>query len=184
MGTQPYEQAVSVAHDVLASVTSEQLTDATPCASWDVAALINHIVGGQHFFLSALNGTPPTESTDYAAGDYLAAFDESTSACIAGFGVDGVMEQTYTLPFGAMPGAALMGLAATDTFQHAWDLAKATGQDTDLSPELARGLLAQSQASIQESFRGPEGAPFGAEQSAPDGASDADRLAAFLGRSL
>ena len=29
-----------------------------------------------------------------------------------------------------------------DTFQHGWDLAKATGQDTDLDPELAAGLLA------------------------------------------
>ena len=27
--------------------------------------------------------------------------------------------------------AALLGLAVTDTFTHAWDLAKATGQDTD-----------------------------------------------------
>ena len=39
-------------------------------------------------------------------------------------------------------------------------------------------------ASISEAFRGPEGAPFGAEQSASDDASPADQLAAFLGRTV
>jgi len=184
MSAAPFRQAVSVAHDVLAGVHAGQLGDPTPCESWDVAALINHLVGAQHFFLAALDATPPAESPDFAAGDFIAAFDEVSSACVAGFETDGVLAQMFTLPFGEMPGAALMGLAATDTFQHAWDLAKATGQDTDLAPELAEGLLAQSQASIQESFRGPEGAPFGAEQVAPDGASPADRLAAFLGRTV
>jgi len=184
MSTQPFEQAVSVTHDVLEGVTADQLGNPTPCESWDVAALINHIVGGQHFFLAALNGTPPADPPDFAAGDFVADFDVVSAACIAAFRADGVLEQTFTLPFGEMPGAALMGLATTDTFQHAWDLAKATGQDTNLAPELAEGLLAQSQASIQESFRGPEGAPFGAEQVAPDGASPADRLAAFLGRTV
>ena len=94
------------------------------------------------------------------------------------------MEKVYDLPFGSMPGAAIAGLAATDTFQHGWDLAKATGQSTDLAPELAAGLLQQSKASIQDSFRGPEGAPFGAEQQAPGDAPAADQLAAFLGRQV
>ena len=77
-----------------------------------------------------------------------------------------------------------MGLATTDTFQHAWDLAKATGQDSDLAPELATALLSQAQQSISDAFRGPEGAPFGAEQECGDGASNADQLAAFLGRTV
>ncbi len=90
----------------------------------------------------------------------------------------------YTLPFGTMPGSAFMGLATTDTFVHAWDLAKSTGQSTDLDPTMAAALLAQSKAAIQDSFRGPEGAPFGPEAEAPADASDADRLAAFLGRTV
>ncbi|HYN34745.1 MAG TPA: TIGR03086 family metal-binding protein [Ilumatobacteraceae bacterium] len=182
MSTAPLEQAVAVTRGVLAAVTPDQLGAPTPCESWDVAALINHIVGAQHFFLSALSGTPPTDPPDFAAGDYLAAFDEVSSGCIEAFGADGVMERTITLPFGQMPGAAVMGLATTDTFQHGWDLAKATGQSTDLAPELASALLDQSKTAISHAFRGPEGAPFGQEQSAPDGATAADQLAAFLGR--
>ncbi len=184
MSTAPLQQAVSVTRGVLAAVTPDQLGAPTPCESWDVAALINHIVGAQHFFLAGLSGTPPTDPPDFAAGDYLAAFDEVSSACIEAFGADGVMERTITLPFGQMPGAAVMGLATTDTFQHGWDLAKATGQSTDLAPELASALLDQSKTAISHAFRGPEGAPFGPEQSAPDGAPAADQLAAFLGREV
>lgn len=185
MSTMPLEQAAAVAKEVLSGVSAEHMSAPTPCASWDVAGLINHLIGAQGFFLSGLEGTPPSgEQVDFAAGDFAASFDEASGALVAGFGADGAMERMLKLPFGEMPGAAFMGLAVNDTFTHAWDLAKATGQSTDLAPELAEMILAQARASIQESFRGAEGAPFGPEAECPEGASKADELAAFLGREV
>ncbi len=185
MSTQPYASAIAATRSVLAAVTPEQLGNDTPCASWKVTDLINHVIGAQHFFLAGLQGTPPTGAgADYASGDYLAAYDEITTQSLEAFSADGVMQQMVAMPFGQMPGAAVVGLAATDTFQHGWDLAKATGQSTDLDPELAAALLERSKAAISDGFRGPEGAPFGPEQSAGEGATAADQLAAFLGRSL
>lgn len=185
MSTQPYQTAITSTRSVLEQVSAEQMSNETPCAAWKVNELINHIVGSQHFFLAGVKGTPPAGAdTDFAAGDYLAAYDEITSEAMAVFSQDGIMEQTFKLPFGEMPGAAVAGLLTTDTFQHGWDLAKATEQSTDLAPELAAALLEQSKNSIQESFRGPEGAPFGAEQQSPEGACNADQLAAFLGRTI
>ena len=71
------EPAIAVTRGVLAAVTPEQLGDPTPCESWDVAALINHIVGAQHFFLAGLTSNPPAVAPpDLVAGDYLAAYDE------------------------------------------------------------------------------------------------------------
>lgn len=185
MSTQPLQQCQAVARGVLEQVQASQMSDATPCASWDVAGLINHMVGGQHGFAAMANGEAPGEAPDFAAGDFLAAFDEGAAQSLAVFAAEGAMEKTMTLPFGEMPGSAFMGLAMTDTFQHAWDLAKATGQNTDLAPEMAAGLLQASQGSIQEGFRGEDGkAPFGAEQQCADGACAADQLAAFLGREV
>lgn len=185
MSTQPLEAAIASTRAVLENVKADQMDGETPCASWKVNELVNHIVGGHHFFLAGLKGTPPVGAdADYASGDYVAAFDEVTAEEVSAFQADGVMEQTFKLPFGEMPGAALAGLSTTDTFQHGWDLAKATGQSTDLAPELAAGILQQSKKMIQDDFRGPEGSPFGAEQSCPDGACNADRLAAFLGRTV
>lgn len=185
MSTQPLEAAVATSRQVLAGIDASQMGASTPCESWDVGALVNHMVGALTFFRAGVEGSKPPAETDYAAGDFVAAYDEAGNGLVAAFGADGALEKMYTLPFGEMPGHAFMGLAVVDTFQHAWDVAKATGQDTDLAPELASALLEQSRASIQESFRGPDGeAPFGPEQSAPAGASAADRLAAFLGREV
>ena len=114
----------------------------------------------------------------------MAAYDEGAQQAIAAFQADGVMEKTLTLPWGQMPGSAFMGIASIDTLAHGWDLAKATGQDTDLAPELSAGLLQGAKAAISPAFRSEDGAVFGPEQSAPAGASNADQLAAFLGRKV
>lgn len=184
MSTQPLQAAIASTRAVLAATNADQLDADTPCASWKVRDLINHIIGAHGFFQAGVEGRAPSDAGDPASGDFLAAFDEASAKSVAAFGAEGVLGQTLKTPIGPMPGAAFMGLAAVDTFVHGWDLAKATGQSTDLAPELAGGLLQGAKAAIQPGFRGPEGAPFGAEQQAPAGASKADELAAFLGRAV
>ena len=182
MTTEVLEQAIATTRGVLANVSRDQLDDATPCASWKVRDLINHIVGGQYFFAGGVRGELPSGDTDWAAGDFLADFDTGARQCVDAFNSDGAMDKMLTLPFGQMPGSAFIGLASTDTFTHGWDLARATGQDTDLAPQLATGLLAGARMAIPPELRSADGAVFGLEQTAPADASNADQLAAFLGR--
>lgn len=185
MSTEPLETAIASTRSVLAGVSKSQLEDSTPCAKWNVADLINHIVGGQFFFANAFSSeSTDEEEPNFSDGDYLATFNVGSNLCLAAFRSDGAMEQMVTLPFGEMSGSSFVGLAATDTFTHGWDLAKATGQSTDLSPELAAQLLAGSKMNLPSSLRNDEGHPFGFEKTAPAGASDADQLAAFLGREV
>jgi uncharacterized protein (TIGR03086 family) len=177
-------QAIDTTRGVLRDVRADQLDAPTSCASWKVSDVINHVVGGQYFFSSAMRGEAPAgEAPDFAAGDFVTMFDEGAAACIAAFESEGAMERIVKLPFGEMPGSAFLGIAATDTLTHGWDVARATGQSTDLSPELATRVLAEIRPAISDGFRGEDGkAPFGPEQTAPPDASNADRLAAFLGR--
>jgi uncharacterized protein (TIGR03086 family) len=185
VATEPLEQAIASTRTVLTGVSKDQLGDATPCAAWKVSDLINHIVGGQYFFEACAKGDPPADGgTDFSATDFVSAFDDGAQRCLAAFRVDGVMDAMLTLPFGQMPGSAFVGIAATDTFTHGWDLAKATGQNTNLAPELAEQLLMGARQFLQPAFRSPDGAVFGPEQSAPTGACTADQLAAFLGRKM
>ncbi|MEY2467545.1 MAG: hypothetical protein QOF21_243 [Actinomycetota bacterium] len=188
MATEPYERAIASSKKVLAGVTPEHMDAPSPCESWTVRQVLNHLVGGQDFFTVAMTGGSPSveEGTDFGSGDYQVAFDEGSSAGLASFQAPGALEKIVSLPWGEMPGGAFLGLAATDTFVHGWDLARATGQSTDLDPELAEELLVGSKAAIQDAFRGPDGsgAPFGPEQQAPADATAADRLAAFLGRKV
>jgi uncharacterized protein (TIGR03086 family) len=186
MSVEPLQEAIRSTRSVLSGVDRGELALGTPCASWTVADVVNHVVGGQYFFAAMVNGEAPSrESEDFAAGDYMAAFDRGAAASVAAFEADGAMERTVHLPFGDMPGAVFVGIAATDTFAHGWDIAKATGQPTDLAPDLAAALLGGVQPflSSNAAMRGADGvALFGPEQQAPEGASNADRLAAFLGR--
>src|SRR5581483_6735196 len=184
MSAQPLQQAINSTRAVLAGVRRDQLDSPTPCESWTVAQLVDHVVGAQYFFAAAVKGDAiGRDAHTFSDGDFLAAFDEGATAAVAAFSEDGAMERMLHLPFGEMPGAAFVGIAATDTFTHGWDLARATGQVTDLDPALAETLLAASKRAIQPSFRGPDGkAPFGLEQHPPADATPADRLAAFLGR--
>ena len=185
MSTEALAQAFATTRGVLADVKPEQYGAPTPCASWNVRDLVNHIVGGSHWFAATVEGgtaAPPTE-VDWSAGDVLASYDEGIAASLAAFGAPGALDKTVTLPFGEFPGAFYMGLATSDQFTHGWDLARATGQSTDLSPELASALLDQVKLAVPDQFRGPDGqAPFGVALEAPASATAADRLAAFLGR--
>ena len=188
MATEPLERAIASSKAVLNGVNAEHLDSPTPCESWTVRQVMNHLIGGQDFFTTAMTGGAPSieEGADFGSGDFKLAFDEGSAASLAAFQAPGALEKIVTLPWGQMPGGAFMGLAATDTFVHGWDLAKATGQSTDLDPELAEELLIGSKANIQDAFRGPDGsgAPFGPQQEAPAGATPADQLAAFLGRKV
>ena len=187
MAAQPYEQAAGVTKGVLANVNTDQLDDPTPCASWKVRDLINHLVGGSYFFAAAAKGESfgdGADAPDFASGDFRAAYEEGSKQAVAAFAAPGAMERIVKVPFGEFPGAAWMGLASTDTFTHAWDLAKATGQSTDLAPEFAEQLLAGARMAISDDIRGDEPMPFAAEKNCPEGASPADRLAAFLGRTV
>jgi uncharacterized protein (TIGR03086 family) len=169
--------------DVLAKVKPQDLDAPTPCASWDVRALVNHFVGTARWWAARVTGADEPAEEDYAAGDLMAAYTGSISVASAAFAADGALEKTVRLPFGEFPGTVVLGMAALDQFAHGWDLARALGLPTDLDPVVADELLNQARQTIPDTFRGPDGqAPFGPAVDAPAGAVPADQLAAFLGR--
>jgi uncharacterized protein (TIGR03086 family) len=176
--------AIATERAVLDCVRPDQLALPSPCAGWDVAALINHTIGAYATFAAAMTGGS-VAAADHAAGDHLAAFDAATAACLAGFEADGAMERTVRHQFGEIPAAVAISMITTDGLVHAWDLARATGQSTDLAPELSAGVLAGCQQSVTPELRGTDGTkPFGPEQPVADDAPVADKLAAFLGRTV
>jgi uncharacterized protein (TIGR03086 family) len=190
MATDTLAATFAATRRILAKVDPGQYDRPTPCASWNVRALANHIVEGANWFALCVDGgeapdPDPTHGVDYAAGDLLASYDAGVTATLAAFGADGAQERIIGLPFGRLPGAAFMGIATNDVFVHGWDLARATGQPHDLDPALAEMLLGQAQGFVTDDLRGPDGqAPFGPAREAPASATAADRLAAFLGRDV
>jgi uncharacterized protein (TIGR03086 family) len=170
---------------ILTKVQPDYLDAPTPCASWDVRALVNHFVGTARWWAVTVAGHGEASDVDYAAGDFVAAYEESIELAVAAFGAEGVLDKMIRLPFGEFSGAALLGLATAEQFTHGWDLARAIGHHTDLDPGLAARLLSQAGLTITDAYRGPDGqALFGPALEAPATASPADQLAAFYGRSV
>jgi uncharacterized protein (TIGR03086 family) len=177
------DRALQSTRTILAKVQPADLEAPTPCASWSVGELINHFVGTARWWAGVLSGENHASDADYAAGDFVAAYEESIKIALAAFEAEGALARTVRLPFGEFPGVVVQGMAALDQFTHGWDLARAIGYPADLDPDLAAELLGQARIAITDALRGPDGvAPFGPVSQAPAGAGPADELAAFLGR--
>lgn len=183
MSTETYEGTIAIFRGVLARVAPDQTSSSTPCASFTVAQLVDHTIATQQMVTDALLDKPFNfAGVEVAPVEQAAAFDRAAEDAVAGLHRDGAMQKVVSLPFGTFPGEHLMELAALDTLQHAWDLAKATGQDTDLDAGMVESLWDVAVAHMEHAPRGEEPAPYGPEQTAPAGSPAADRLAAFLGR--
>lgn len=180
---QNFAAALDVANQVLSGVSADQWSAPSPCAGWDVKAVVNHMTGGALMVAAGVSGQPFAhgENDDWVGSDPAAAFRAAAEAALNAFRADpSVLGRNITLPFGEMPGGMVAGIFTTDELAHAWDVAKATGQSTDLNPELSAGVLAGARQFVTADFRKP--GFFDAEVPAPEGATAADQLAAFLGR--
>jgi uncharacterized protein (TIGR03086 family) len=184
MSTEYLSRAFTSTRSILATVQPDQLDAPTPCVSWDVRALIDHFVGTTRWWASVIAADEDLLTSDAVSEDRVANYDANIAVALEAFESEGALKKTVELPFGELPGTVVLGLAAIEQFIHGWDLARATGQSTDLDHVLAEDLLVLARQAILEEYRGPnEVALFGPIVGPPSGAGPADRLAAFLGRS-
>jgi uncharacterized protein (TIGR03086 family) len=175
-----HQRAQQAFAEVLANVGPDQLDAPTPCSEWAINDLIEHVIGGnEHVGQRAGIREQPAVRPENRAEAHRAA----AAAAQEVFANRGGMDATFELPFGQVPGRVFIGMRTTDVLTHAWDLAAATRQSTDLDPELAIEQLAAARAGVGPEFRGP-GKPFDEEQPCPSGRPAADQLAAFLGRKV
>jgi uncharacterized protein (TIGR03086 family) len=191
MSVDRLEQAFADTREILAAVRPEDHGKATPCASWTVRDVANHVAEGANWFGLCVNGRAapdpdPTHGVDFAAGDLMASYDEGVARTLDAFRSPGALEDLIALPFGELPGAIFLNIATDDVFVHGWDLARATGQDVAFDETMAAGLLADVQLIVADEMRGPDGseAPFGPRVEAPAGASPVEQLVSFLGRAV
>ena len=185
MGAEILEQANASTEKILANVSADQLTLASPCASWAVRDVVNHLVGNNFWFEAiARDGVAPERpnnaAPDETGGDYVGRFREGSSRAVSAFA--SAMDKTLDLGFAQMPGSVFILMASADQFVHGWDIAKATGQETALDSDLAAGFLAFYRQAIADAFRGPDAAaPFGPAVTT-DRTDPVSELIAFSGR--
>ncbi len=167
-------------------VTPEHYQLPTPCAEWDVRALINHLLGAVLLGQALFSDTTPQVNVgpgglpdrDLPGQDPVKAYRVATEGLLSAASGD-ALERPHQTPLGEMPGAALAGFITMDLVVHGWDLAKATGQAPVLEPELAEKVFAFAKGFFTDDNRAPR---IGPEVPVPAEADPTARLVAFLGR--
>jgi uncharacterized protein (TIGR03086 family) len=165
---------------IISRISPDQATLPTPCSDWDVSALVEHVVQDlRRFTARASRGEQEPAAEAQAGDDWTGAYREASDELLAAWRREGALEGTVKLPIGEVPATWFVGQAIADLVVHGWDLAMATGQSTELDPELGRLALDWGRENLRPEFRGRD---FGAEVPVTDDAPLHDRLAAFFGR--
>jgi uncharacterized protein (TIGR03086 family) len=174
--------AISQTGSIVAGVRPEQAGLPTPCSEFDVRQLLNHLVYDVKTFSTMVNGTERgSPDQDLIGNDWLSAYQSATAGLVDAWRARGSEGMMTLGRLGEMPAAWAVGQHYADITQHGWDLARATGQSTNLDPQLGQAALDWAKQSLKPEFRGQA---FGPEVAVADNAPIYDKLAAFFGRKV
>lgn len=145
----------------------------TPCDGWTVRVLLDHMLETQSYFAASARGedaprpgpTPVRSDGEDPAKELMDVQGEVEAA----FGQDGAAENA----------GMLLGIAFTEQLLHGWDLARATGQDSEMPPLLAEAAFSLIHGKFTDEQR--QGV-FGPELPVAENAGPQQRLLAYTGR--
>jgi uncharacterized protein (TIGR03086 family) len=174
------DRATAVASEKVKGVTTADMSQPTPCAEFDVRALLNHMLGGLSMLTTAAQGEKAAvPDGDQIGSDPAGAYDQRRTALLAAVREPGVLDRDWEMPFGSMAGQMMAGIAFMEHLTHAWDLAKATGQDTTLPSDLVAECT-QLVTPMDAMLRTP--GVCGPAVTVGGDASAQDKFIAFMGR--
>jgi uncharacterized protein (TIGR03086 family) len=157
---QTLRHALDLASDLVTAVRPADLDRPTPCAGWDLAALLAHMTGQNHGFADALRGG--TDVAAYAPVPGLAAWPDSVADLLDAAdhpGTDAVLlpeistERRFPVP-------VVLGFQVLDTTAHSWDVATALGRVWRPDPPLVAAVLEQARRVPAGAARTAPGAAF------------------------
>jgi uncharacterized protein (TIGR03086 family) len=164
---------------VLGRLTPDDLGRPSPCSEYTVGEVGEHVVRSM-----VLLGSVAGASVDggLVGGPASGLLEErvtaSTGAALAawrGRGLDG----SVAVGRSTLPASLAVEIIPMELLVHGWDLARATGSEIDVAPEVADYVLGRARSLITPDKRGRS---FAAEVPAGPSATALERLIAFTGR--
>lgn len=177
-------QAAAPLSAIVRGAASASPTAPTPCADWDLAALVRHQLYWAPFLAAAGRRTVPTpvapteaevslegwpDALDAARTDVVTAWSEP--AAWAGTTVLGGPDE--------LPAPMIGGMVLGELVVHGWDLARAVGVRPEWSAELLQVVHSEM---VGITPQGREMGIFGPEVPWPADAPLLDRIVALTGR--
>jgi uncharacterized protein (TIGR03086 family) len=178
-------EAESRLQELTAELTVADLTRPTPCALWDVRALVSHTIGAMDMYSSFADAAAaPDFETLMAGGDLLGAapHEAVVASCTRSrraWSEPGVLERELQTYWGPWTGERVASTSALSTIVHGWDLAVAVGKRVELPANLLE-LSWEVANELAPVLR--EAGVMDAPVVVGDEATPTQRLLAFLGR--
>lgn len=173
--------------DVLAGVTNDQLTHATPCTDYTVRDLINHISEVSQGFAALARKDHAVvgniDNTDNKAmlqgGDWCGPVTAQVLALGESWADPTAWQGRFDAGGVELSNELWGRIALTEMVVHGWDLATATGQPFDLPGTTLRACLEHVAAFVPQA---PVPALWGPAVDIPDAAPLLDQIIAITGR--
>lgn len=162
---------------VIDGITDDQLTRPTPCADYDVRALLDHLLHVVVEFQKLAAKQDADFSSTPSYPDWRAQYPAETAKLVEAWGRPGADEGIAGSM--NMPATTVGALALLDLTIHPWDLAKATGQRFEPDTEV---LAAVAELVGQMGPMAREMNVFGEPVEAPADATPFEQLLANTGR--
>ncbi|TWF80973.1 uncharacterized protein (TIGR03086 family) [Pseudonocardia hierapolitana] len=188
-----HRRSVTGLRPVLDRVTPADLGRPTPCAGWDLRALLEHMAGQDRGFAAAVRAARAGDDVDVSAfaphplgPSPAATIADGLDDVVAAFaaGADGLVlmpEFDRRLPL-----PVLVQMHLIDTLVHGWDVAATLGVQADygsrLDADVVAAALAMSEQIPDDEYRETPGATFAHALPAPQDAGPWTRVLTLLGR--
>ncbi len=168
-----------------AGIGADQFDGPTPCASFTVAGVLEHMTGLASAYAPAFRGEPPPSHGTEAPvnnDDLSNRFQVAMDALGGAVQTPGALERTIDTPFGPMPGSTFARVVAFDGLIHGWDLATSTQQQWDPADDMVAEIETFARQAISPEMR--DGDTFAQATEPPVDATPLLRLVAFSGRTI
>jgi uncharacterized protein (TIGR03086 family) len=191
----PFDRAavtLAACRAVLCRLTEDDLSRPSPCTEYTVGEVGQHVVRSM-VLLASVAGEPaaglaagaaagPVGPAAGSAAGPVGSLEEqvavTTEAALAAWRRRG-LAGTVAVGRSTLPATLAFEIIPMELLVHGWDVARATGQQIDVPPEVADRILGCARELVTEDKRGRS---FAAEVPAGPQASALQRLIAFTGR--
>jgi uncharacterized protein (TIGR03086 family) len=154
-----FQRAQAQFTDRVDAVAPDQWEDPS-LPDWTVGDLVAHLVTEQLWVPPLLAGEPyaegrfPDQTSDLLGDDPLISWETAADDALSAFAEDDALVRTVHLSRGPTPAVEYIFEMTADLTVHAWDLAQATGGDTELDGECVTAALLYSERLPDEGVPG------------------------------
>ena len=165
---------LAACRSVLGGLTADDLGRASPCAEYTAGEVGEHVVRSMVLLASVAGGSADGPAPGSLEGRVTASAGAALAAW-RGRGLDG----SVAVGRSTLPAGLAVEIIPLELLVHGWDLARATGAEIEVVPEVADYVLGRARLLITPDKRGRS---FAAEVPAGPAATALERLIAFSGR--